>query len=181
MIRFLYIVFFLFSCSVFSQTKIDFNSFNYELLEELVLKEVNNLRKAKKAPELKRDTLLGQAAQNHSAYQAKKNTMTHNQTAKDSKFVWLRVQKIGGEYSEIAENVAFSDAFGVLKFTEKGKKLTADASTYEGLAMVLFLSWKNSKPHYTAMINKKFDLTGLKFEFNTKTKRVFATQVFGRG
>jgi uncharacterized protein YkwD len=169
-----------FSISLIGQTKIDCNSFNYELLEELVLKEVNTLRKTKKAPELKINTILEVAAQNQSDYQSDKNKMTHNQTSKKSKYVWLRVQNEGGVFTEISENVAYSDAFGILKLTVKGKKKTLDASTYEGLAEVLYLGWKNSSQHYKAMINKKFDLTGLKFKMNSKNKRVYATQVFAK-
>lgn len=177
---FIILFFAVFSSNLLGQTKINYNSFDYELLEKLVLEKVNELRKTKKAPALKINTILEKAAQNHSDYQAQKNKMTHNQTGSKNRFVWLRVQNEGGDFSEISENVAFSDTFGELTFRDKGKKVVCDASTYEGLADVLFLGWKNSPPHYKAMINKRFTLTGLKFKLNTKTKRVYATQVFGR-
>lgn len=166
--------------NLFSQTKINYESFNYYLLEKLVLEKVNELRITKKAPVLTVNSTLEKAAQNHSDYQAKKNKMTHNQTSKKSKYVWFRVQNEGGVFSELSENVAYSDAFGVLTLRDKRKKITCDASTYEGLANILFLGWKNSPPHYKAMVNKNLTLTGLKFKLNAKTKRIFATQVFGR-
>lgn len=170
----------LFVSQSIGQTKINLESFNYDLLESLVLKKVNVLRKQKRAPQLKANKILAVSAQNHSDYQARKNKMTHNQTGRDTKYVWLRVQKEGGNFSSISENVAYTDVFGIHLVKNKGRKIKIEASTYEGLAEILFLGWKNSKPHYKAMINKSFNLTGLKFKLNPKTKRLYATQVFAK-
>ena len=180
--RFLHILFsILFVTQVMGQTKINYNSFDYDLLEKLVFEKVNDLRKSKKLDQLTDNKILGVAAQNQSNYQSKKKRMTHNQTSSKTKFVWLRVQNAGGDFSAISENVAYTDTYGFVVLRIKGKKVRLDASTYEGAAEILYLGWKNSKPHYKAMIDKRFNLSGLKFKLNPKTKRLYATQVFAKG
>lgn len=169
-----------FSSLVFGQTKVDSENFDFDLLEEMVIEKVNEERSSRGLSILKLDRKLGKAAANHSIYQAKKKRMTHNQTSGKNKTVSERVKNTGAKFEMISENVAFTDAFGEVEMKVGRKKQIFKADTYQGLADIFFMGWKNSKPHLGAIINKNFTHTGISFCFDNQKKRLYATQVFGK-
>lgn len=163
-----------------SQNKVDYDNFNFSLLEKLVLKKINAERTKKNREALKLDSTLQKAAQNQSDYQAKKHKMTHNQTKAKSKNALERVLKAGGGFSLVGENVAYTDVHGVVKIKDGKKVKEITPNTYENIAELLVIGWRNSKYHYQAIIEKAYTHTGLKFAIDKKNKRLYATQVFGK-
>lgn len=175
----LIVILFLSSFS-FSQEKVDFNNFNYDLLEKLVLQKINQERNSKNRETLVLDDVLQKAAQNQADYQAKKKRMTHDQTSAKTKTALKRVIEAGGGFSLVGENVAYTDVFGSVRMKDGRKMRSFETNTYQDIAEILFVGWKNSKYHYLAIIEKDYTHTGLKFALDVKNKRLYATQVFGR-
>lgn len=177
--RFFILILF-FSQSLIAQKEIDLNDFDYNLLEKLVLEKINKERKKKNLGKLKKDKVLGDAAKNHSNYQAKKKKMTHNQVSSKARTAMNRVEIAGGGFKLVGENVAYADVFGTVRMKVKGRMKSFSTKTYENVAEILFLGWKYSKLHYKAIVSKNYEYSGLKFTLDKKNKRIYATQVFGK-
>ena len=141
-----------------------------EFLRIELAQKVNHLRASKKLKPLIFNDTLRKAAQFHSEYMAQKGILSHNE--KQSKFSnpQKRVSAFGGtDFDIIGENALFSTSQTVPMTTE----------TLSLLAEEMFQIWKNSKPHYTNMVNKQYVYADFGFAMDLKKRNVYATQVFG--
>jgi uncharacterized protein YkwD len=159
-------ILFLNLCSVSAQDLI----IDYNQLSDEVLKQINSHRKTLKIGELKEDPILFKAAQDHSIYMNEENILSHEQMVIDKKFPKDRIKYYqGNDFNVFGENVLYT---------------TIDVKHYSktdilALAKKVFIQWKRSPPHYRNMISKDYELAGIAFSFDKKTRRLYATNVFG--
>lgn len=144
-------------------------SFDENLLNQHILKEVNGHRKKVKADALYIDDLLKPAADDHSAYMAEHDILTHFQKSKAKKTPKNRVDFYGEQFANVGENCQQT----YLKM--QGKH---DVKTYEDLAEVLVTGWRNSPPHYANMINEDYTTTYTSVHIGSDGK-IYACQLFG--
>lgn len=143
---------------------------DYNQLSDEVLKQINSHRKILKLDELKEDAILFKAAQDHSIYMNEKNILSHEQKVIDKKFPKDRIKYYqGNDFNVFGENVLYT---------------TIDVKHYSktdilALAKKVFIQWKKSPPHYKNIINSNYELAGIAFSFDKKTRRLYATNVFG--
>lgn len=141
-----------------------------EFLRIELSQKINQLRASKKLKPLIFNDTLRKSAQFHSEYMAKKGALTHNENQSKFSNPQKRVYAFGGtDFDIIGENVLFSTA-QTIPMTEETLSLLAEE---------MFQIWKNSKPHYTNMINKQYVFADLGFDMDLKKGNVYATQVFG--
>lgn len=168
-----YLIFFvalLFMSALWSQTPFPTDgNYNADLLNGEILKEVNGHRKKAKADPLYCDPLLKPAADDHSAYMAKHNKLTHFQKSKEKKTPKNRVDFYGEQFAQVGENC--QQTYLIID----GKH---DVKTYEDLAEVLVTGWRNSPPHYANMINESFTTTYTSVNVGPDGK-IYACQLFG--
>ncbi|GAA3643289.1 CAP domain-containing protein [Flavivirga jejuensis] len=146
------------------------SDFNHEKLSDLLAAHVNNLRiKLGKLP-LKRDADLAKAAKLQSDYIAEINSLTHVQVG--TKFIRVkdRVSHFSRQFSTVGENILYT----------KPVRLSLNSKALEKLAFDMFRSWKNSPGHYANMILDDYKYGDFGFTYNSKSKRIFAAQVFGK-
>lgn len=155
----------LFTSLCFSQLS---NS-NKQLLEKEVLRHINVLRQSKKLPVLTNDTILHKAAVLHSGYMAKTKRLSHSQHTTRLKRPIDRVNYYSDEYELIGENILHS----------KPVTLPLSDPQIKRIALEIFRSWKGSPNHYKNLTRFSYSLTGLGFKYQSQTKRIYATQVFG--
>lgn len=173
------LLYIIFPSLLFSQTIIDTDHFNEELMEELLLQKINEERVKKKLTELANNNYLHLAAVDHSLYQAKKDKMTHQQTSNKTKTPRNRVEKVGGKFKLIGENVAYSDIGRPVNMKIKNKIKLFETNTYEELADLIFQGWKYSPAHYANIVNAPYNSSGISVKMTKDKSRVYATQVFG--
>lgn len=154
--------------SLFSQgQKLDLD---YNNLSQEVVQLINNHRKKLKLNELKNDDILFKAAKDHSNYMVKNNKLDHKENIQKKETPHDRVIFHGGtHFYTTGENILFLTVESKKYNTEELKKLAAK----------IYFQWKKSNPHYKNMIHSEFDQQGLSFSYDEKTKRLYATQVFG--
>lgn len=144
---------------------------NVKQLRTELTNHVNQLRESLGVPPLGSDIILKKAAQMHSVYMAKTNTLSHKQRKGTYSTPAKRVRKSGSKDFEIVgENILYSTQ---QDFPLNKKEVSA-------LAKEMFDSWKNSPGHYANMIDAEYTLGDFGFKTEQKRKVVFATQVFGR-
>lgn len=142
-----------------------------EDLRVLLARKVNELRKTKGVPVLEFNDTLRKAATDHSRYMARKDVLSHEQDIERTSTPRKRVNVRGGKsIASVGENVLYVSSSG----TGMNKK------ELEAVAERMFLAWKNSPGHYANMINPEYELGDLGFHTNTRKKRIYATQVFGK-
>lgn len=143
---------------------------NYIDLEDGVLQLINEHRKTLKLTPLEKDVVLKKAAQDQSDYMLSIKKLAHEQNTVAKKYPKNRIQFYGGtDFNVYGENVLY---------------LTVEAKTYSKediaiLAKKIYLEWKESPPHYKNMSSNEYAFASLAFTFDTKTKRLYATTVFG--
>lgn len=141
-----------------------------EFLRIELSQKVNQLRVSKKLKPFIFSDTLRKAALFHSEYMAKKGVLTHNENQSKFSNPQKRVFAFGGtDFDIIGENILFSTA-QTIPMTEETLSLLAEE---------MFQIWKNSKLHYTNMINKQYVFSDFGFEMDLKKRNVYATQVFG--
>ena len=176
----LLLIFILAIGTVFSQIEnqsIHVKSIDFSKLEQLVLGKVNELRDSLKLHSLEKDEILNKAALDQSDYIARIKKLSHNQQTWNKKTPYYRVSYYGGTHSNVGENIAFTH-FNKRSKNKEGKKIIEN-NTLESIAESLFQGWKNSSGHYANMIHPDYFTTGINFSVNKKSKRIYATQVFG--
>lgn len=157
MMRIFFLVFFVFSSS-YAQQNVDWQNYDSDSLNRYITIEVNKLRDKKKVPPVVYQPLLSPAATDHSDYMLKKNILTHNQKITKKKTPKNRVDFYGGQFAVVGENVQVLTLNSIPKqFEKKGEPKTIE--TYELMAKILVLNWKNSPPHYENMIHPNFSGT----------------------
>lgn len=156
---------------------IDANHLNKNLVEELFLKEINQLRSIKQAPDLVHDDILMKAALDQSAYCQKQNLITHYQWENVKKYdVEKRVRYYNGNHAILGENCLMT--FLQQPFTDSKTKKIVTISTYKELAHQLFEQWKNSPGHYQNMISVPYTNTALALTLSENGKIIYAVEVF---
>lgn len=144
---------------------------NVKQLRTELANHVNQLRESLGVNALNFDVTLRKAAEIHSAYMAKTNTLSHKQRKGTYSTPAKRVRKSGSKDFEIVgENILYS--------TEQDFPLSK--KEVSALAKEMFESWKNSPGHYANMIDAEYTLGDFGFKSQLKRRIVFATQVFGR-
>lgn len=164
------LLYFLFLILPLQFTTAQLNASEKETLSELLVKRVNDLRQKLGKHTLKRDIDLVKAAQLHSDYMVKKNSLNHNQISTDFPKPKDRILHFNKSYVSFGENVLFS----------KPIRSSLNKKTLEKLAFDMYRSWKGSPGHYANMISDEFTYGDFAFTFHPKSKRIFATQVFGK-
>jgi uncharacterized protein YkwD len=156
---------------------IDDKHLNKNLVEELFLKELNQLRSTKQAPALVKDNILMKAAIDQSNYCQNQNLLTHFQHDNVKKYdVENRVRYYSGNHPIIGENCLMT--FLQQPFTDSKTKKVITISTYKELAHQLFEQWKNSPGHYKNMVSVSYTNTALALSFSENSKVIYAVQVF---
>ncbi len=152
-----------------SRTQISIEDKNVIRIE--LAKQVNQLRASKGLPALLFSDTLRKAAEFHSKYMADNDILSHDQKAAKYATPTKRVKAQGGkEFESIGENVLYT----------KPQEFPLKKNDLSRIASEMFLSWKNSPPHYQNMIEAEYVYGDFGFEVNLKKKIVFATQVFGK-
>ena len=155
-------------------TKIDISHIDFDLLTNLVLQQINEVRNQQGVADLKPHHILQSAANDHTKYQTKSNQLTHYQQNPEKKTVKDRIRFFGGTFSLIGENVQYK-GFPVRQIGHQ-KQILSD--TYRNTAKSLCENWVNSPGHYKNMINPDYQYSGLSIDWNPENAAFFATQVF---
>ena len=143
---------------------------NYDDLENSVLELMNQHRKSLKINKLEKDPVLQKAAQDQSDYMLVIKKLAHEQNSVAKKYPKNRIKFHGGaDFNSYAENVLY---------------LTVEPITYSKdditiLAKKIYQIWRESPPHYKNMTSKEYAFASIAFSFDTKSKRLYATTVFG--
>ena len=96
--------------------------------------------------------------------------LAHEQNSVAKKYPKNRIKFHGGaDFNSYAENVLY---------------LTVEPITYSKdditiLAKKIYQIWRESPPHYKNMTSKEYAFASIAFSFDTKSKRLYATTVFG--
>ena len=139
-------------------------------LETEILHLMNQHRKTLKLTSLEKDVVLQKAAQDQSNYMLKIKRLSHEQTAAAKKHPKNRIQFHGGlDFHTYGENVLY---------------LTVEPKNYAHndivlLAQKIYTEWEISPPHYANMISDEYAYASLAFAFDPKSRRLYATTVFG--
>lgn len=139
-----------------TKTPLDYSNLDHHVLNKHVLDEVNKLRKKAKVDFLENHTSLFEAAQDHAGYMMTTKKVGHKQREKLKKWPNLRLAFYGARFDRVGENVQLNNLN--LESTERDRK-TPKIKSYEKLAEVLVLAWKNSPEHYANMIHVDFSTT----------------------
>ncbi len=140
-----------------------------EKLATLLEKRINALRTDLGKTPLKRDISLAKAAQLHSDYMAKKGILSHKEQVKGFETPYDRVSHFNTDFGTIGENVLYS----------KPTRGVLNDKVLEKLAFEMFRAWKDSPGHYANMISSEYSYGDFGFTYDPKSKRIYATQVFG--
>jgi len=169
---------FLFSFTRSEETRIDINNIDQDKLEILILEKVNELREKKKKPLLSMNNILGKAAVNHADFLKKHKKLSHTQSSRKTRTPMDRTDYYGGKFSYVGENIAYTYLYEPVKGAENTRNSVV-LKSYEATAEYFYQLWKNSKTHYKNMIDGDFNLSKIRFSFDSKTNRIYGVQVFG--
>lgn len=174
--RIFFIIFFIVSAS-YAQQSVDWKNYDVDSLNYYITIEVNKLRGKAKALPVVYQPLLSPAAKDHADYMLEKNTLTHNQKNKQKRTPKNRINFYGGQFVTVGENVQVLRLNSVSKqFQKKNEPKTIE--TYELMAKVLVLNWKNSPPHFANMIHPAFSGSTTVISVGNDGL-VYACQLFG--
>ncbi|GAB5416123.1 MAG: hypothetical protein Crog4KO_12920 [Crocinitomicaceae bacterium] len=135
----------------------------------MLLANVNELRDSLGIEPLKEQPNLQKAALDHSKYMAKNKVLTHDEKG-PGRTVAKRVRRAGSrDFDIVGENVLFTE---VDNFKFKKQEL-------EELARSMYLQWRNSPGHFRNMIQEQYEFGDIGISADSKSKRIYATQVFG--
>lgn len=145
------------------------NADKSEILRKELFKQINDHRESLGLQRLVENEILQEAALNQSKYMSKNDVLSHEQKSGSGKTPEKRVRNAGEkDFERVGENVLFSE------FEESELK----KGNLEKIASQLFEIWKNSPPHYANMTSSNYTLGDLDFAYNSRTHKLFATQVF---
>jgi uncharacterized protein YkwD len=156
--RYLFVLLFILSAISFTHAQVDWNNYDVDELNKFITIEVNKLRRKEKVDTLKYQPLLLNAAKDHSEYMLEKKILTHYQKNKKKKTPKNRVDFYGEQFASVGENVQVLTLNSIPKqLQKKGEPRTIDS--YEWMAKILVLNWKNSPPHFANMIHPDYSGT----------------------
>ncbi|VXB96458.1 conserved hypothetical protein [Flavobacterium sp. 9AF] len=139
-------------------------------LETEILHLINQHRKTLHLTPLEKDPILLKAAQDQSNYMLQIKKLSHEQSATQKKHPKNRIKFHGG-------NDFFVYGENVLYLTVETKNYTKE--DIKILAQRIYKEWEESPPHYQNMTSNDFGYASLAFAYDSKTKRLYATTVFG--
>ncbi len=143
---------------------------NYTALEDGVLQLMNEHRKTVSLNPLGKDIVLQKAAQDQSNYMLAIRKLAHEQPSSNKKTPKNRIQFYGGkDFNSYGENVLYV----TIEPSNYSKKELGD------LAKKIYLVWANSPPHYKNIVDKEYRYANVAFAYDPKSKRLYATTVFG--
>ncbi len=156
--RFLIFISILWSASLSAQLMIEHSDeVDMKRLNQLIITEVNAIRKKAKVQPLKVDTLLFDPALKHSQYLLRKRKLSHKQCKKLFRWPKNRVEFYGIAFTYLAENIQYFNMQTPVKL--KGEKTAESIGTYKRIAKQLVENWENSKTHYQNIITPEFTST----------------------
>lgn len=159
-----------------SQEKIAGSETDRAKLEQLIKEKIDSVRLKHKRTELTMDPILYSAAKAHTEYIKKTGKLSHTETGnKEMKTPQDRVNHYGATNLLAGENILWTD-YNMNLTSNKGKKF--NGKNLVDLANAIVTLWVESPNHYKNMLTKEYTLTGIAVSFDTKTNRVFVTQVF---
>lgn len=168
-------IFLLIVSSSYAQNDVDWKNYDVNQLNDYITIEVNKLRRKAKVDTLVYQPLLFKAAQDHADYMVKRNMLTHYQKIKQKKTPKNRVDFYGEQFASVGENVQVLSLKNVPKqFQKQGVPTTIDS--YEMMAKILVLNWKNSPPHFKNMIHPDYSGTLTSISINSEGM-VYACQL----
>ena len=151
----------------FSQNQ---NKIDLEKLKTKVYQLVNEERSNNDRKVLGLDAHLKKAADDHSKYIAKAQTLSHEQTdakkqsPKDSVYFYG-----GNSFVLVGENLLFTGIKDQI-YSE------ADLDT---LALKMFNLWKKSPNHLKNILDHQYLYTEISFSIDWENKKIYAVQLFG--
>ncbi len=171
MIKYLSLFFLIFPLLLTAQDeKVDLKSFNADLLNEYLTKEVNALRKRKRLDTLLFDEILQKAALDQAQYMASNNVIGNGQKDKRKGSPYKRVLFYGGAHNLIGENVQAYEL-------EKAIKKSKNRLTYARLAKDMVDDWEKSKLDLANLLEPAY--AHVAHQFQLKGGVLFTCQVFG--
>ena len=181
-----------------SQQTIDLYKPNDHLLSVSVFQATNLLRKRHGLAPLKPDYALHMAGMNHITSMKKNAFFGHDDPYNNSqKTFWKRIQKNGGKFRTVAENIALVHPFDTNSnfyryrrvgnqyqyFDSNGNRLSV--MTYGELGKSLLKDWYNSKGHRKNLMAHDLTHLGIATHITKKNRtgkqlpEVYAVQNFG--
>lgn len=151
----------------FSQNQ---NKIDVEKLKKKVYQLVNEERSNNDRKVLGLDAHLKKAADDHSKYIAKAQTLSHEQTDAKKQSPKDRVYFYGGNsFVLVGENLLFTGIKDQI-YSE------ADLDT---LALKMFNLWKKSPNHLKNILDHQYLYTEISFSIDWENKKIYAVQMFG--
>lgn len=146
-----------------------FTQSHKQKLAQYLADNVNNHRVSLGLTMLEPHKDLASAGMLHSIWMVKRRKLTHNQNNVEHKTPLNRVKVFTEDFERVGENILYTKPIRGLFTDEQLKKIARD----------MFRSWKNSPGHYANMISVEFAYQDFGFEYESKSKRIYATQVLG--
>lgn len=172
----------LFLCVVNLQAQLPSDSIkhheiNTAFLEHLIKVGIDSVRNAHDCEPLINDSILYVASKHHSDYMQSVGKISHEETNKKTRTPQMRAEFYGAKNYGVGENVLFTYYNETVR--GKGKKLHHNY-TYKALAHNIVIAWVNSPGHFKNIINCDYQITGLSFTTDKKTKRIYVCQKFAQ-
>lgn len=157
-----------------ANTKINTDSINISFLESLIKTKVDSVRQKNNKKILTENDTLKKAIDDQINYVLKTKKLTHFQTKDSGKYsVSQRIAYYGMTCTYTGENIAYT--FIKTKSTNGSVYII---STYGDVANEIVKLWVNSAGHFDNMTKAVFTKTAVAVRINTKTKVIYAGQVF---
>lgn len=161
---------FIFLVFSFTQSSAQLKAVEKQQLTTTLLKRINTHRIQKEHVALTRNLDLSKAVAVQCEYLSKAGKLSHNHAEEDLKTPKKRVAKFNKSFVAVGENVLYSKPTG----------LPLSKTAINKLAYDMFNSWKNSPGHYANMISDVYSHSDFAFDYDPKTRRVYAVHVFGK-
>ena len=148
-----------------NQNKIDLEKLKTKLYQLVNEERSNNDRKV-----LGLDAYLKKAADDHSKYIAKAQTLSHEQTDAKKQSPKDRVYFYGGNsFVLVGENLLFT---GI-------KDQIYSETDLDTLALKMFNLWKKSPNHLKNILDHQYFYTEIGFSIDWENMKIYAVQLFG--
>ena len=148
-----------------NQSKIDLEKLKTKVYQLVNEERSNNDRKV-----LGLDAYLKKAADDHSKYIAKAQTLSHEQTVAKKETPKERVYFYGGNsFVLVGENLLFT----------RIKDQIYSETDLDALALKMFNLWKKSPNHLKNILDHQYFYTEIGFSIDWENKKIYAVQLFG--
>lgn len=158
------------------KSKVDIGNINFDLLNELVHRGINEVRESKGVDALQPHDILHASANDQTVFMIKNNQLSHYQNTSEKNTVKDRIFSFGGkQFTAMGENVQYKG----YPTRIAGNTKTILTDSYHKTAVDLVMNWVNSPGHYKNLISPNFKYVGTAVGWNSENASLFATQVFG--